>query len=262
VRIFIFSDIEGISGIYTKDQVLKDGRYYNEGRELMTAEINACAEGCKAAGADSVIVRDGHGSGGNVILEKLSPAVDEIICGDSGGERFPGLDECDGLILLGYHAMAGTTAAVLEHSMSSVQIQNYWINGEKAGEIGIDAGISGEHGVPVIMVSGDDKACAEANALLPWAETAQVKRGLSSFGAVMLPPQKGRELVYETAKRAVESISGKYPLTYTSPVHFRVELMERQPIPNPNAREGLTVIDGRTFEIKADTLEQAFFRSW
>ena len=262
MKIFIFCDIEGISGIYTKEQVLSTGRYYAEGRELMTAEINACAEGCKAAGADKVIVRDGHGSGGNVVLEKLSPAVDEIICGTSACGRFPGIEECDGLILLGYHAMAGTDRAVLEHSMSSVQIQNYWINGEKAGEIGIDAGIAGELGVPVIMVSGDDKACAEAKNLLPWVETAQVKRGISSFGAILLPPAKGRELIRETAKRAVERIAEKYPLTYSSPVKFRVELMERNMLPNPATREGMTVIDGRTYEIKADTLAEAFDRSW
>ena len=44
-----------------------------------------------------------------------------------------------GLILLGYHAMAGTPGAILEHSMSSKSIQNYWINGRLAGEVAIDA---------------------------------------------------------------------------------------------------------------------------
>ena len=79
----------------------------------MTADINACAEGCKAGGADLVVVRDGHGGSYSVRWEKLSPAVDEVLCGPYGDDRFEGIDGFDGLILLGYHAMAGTGAAVL-----------------------------------------------------------------------------------------------------------------------------------------------------
>ena len=33
------------------------------------------------------------------------------------------------VILLGYHAMAGTPGGILEHTMSSASVQNYWING-------------------------------------------------------------------------------------------------------------------------------------
>ena len=55
--------------------------------------------------------------------------------------------------------MAGTPGAILEHTMSSASVQNYWINGMKVGELAIDAGIVGDRGKPVIMVSGDDKVC-------------------------------------------------------------------------------------------------------
>lgn len=261
MNIFIFADIEGISGIYSKEQVTRDGKRFQEGRDFMTADINACAEGCKKAGADRVVVCDGHGVSYSVRWEKLSPAVDEVICGDRGDDRLVDIEEFDGVILLGYHAMAGTYGAVLEHSMSSARIQNYWINGKKAGEVAIDAGIAGEHGVPVIMVSGDDKVCAEAKALLPWIKTAQVKRGLSSFGAVLLPPQKAHDIIRDSAEQAVRDIGSMRTLVYPSPVTFKVELMERQPLPNIHSRTGMTVIDGRTYEIEAPTIEEAFFRS-
>ena len=261
MKIFIFCDIEGISGIFSPEQVTPQGSRFQEGRAFMTAEINACAEGCKAGGADVVVVRDGHGGSYSVLWDKLSPAVDEVLCGPSGDDRFADNDECDGLILLGYHAMAGTRAAVLEHSMSSVRVQNYWINGSKAGETAIDAGIAGEHNIPVILVSGDDKLCAEAGALLPWAETVQVKRGLTSFGAALLPPEKAHGLIRDAAERAVRNLSSMRSLVYPSPVRFRVELTERQPLPNPRSRPGLTILDGRTFEVEAPTLEDALFRS-
>lgn len=43
MNIYIMADIEGISGIYCRDQVLWNERYYAEGRELMTWDINICA---------------------------------------------------------------------------------------------------------------------------------------------------------------------------------------------------------------------------
>lgn len=261
MKIFIFADIEGISGVYAREQVSPDGIRFGEGRDFMTADINACAEGCKKAGADKVVVRDGHGGSYSVRWEKLSSAVDEVICGHSGSDRFEGIDDCDGLILLGYHAMAGTAAAVLEHSMSSADIQNYWINGEKAGELAIDAGIAGEHGVPVIMASGDDKLCAEAKKLIPWAKTAQVKRGLTSFGAALLPAETAHNIIRDTAQAAVRDIAAMKELVYPSPVKFRVELVERRQTPNTHAKPFMKIIDGRTYEIEAPTMEEALYRS-
>ena len=261
MKIFIFADIEGISGVYAREQVDPDFARFSEGRDFMTADINACARGCKMAGADKVVVRDGHGGSYSVRWDRLSDDVDEVICGDNGSDRFEGIDGFDGLILLGYHAMAGTAAAVLEHSMSSASIQNYWINGSKAGELAIDAGIAGEHGVPVIMASGDDKLCAEAKKLIPWAKTAQVKRGLTSFGAALLPAQTAHKLISDTAEQAVRGIGEMKTLVYPSPVKFRVELVERRQTPNLHAKPFMKIIDGRTYEIEAPTMEEALFRS-
>ena len=261
MKVFIFCDIEGISGIYSREQVIPSGNRFSEGRDYMTADINACAEGCKKAGAEKVVVRDGHGGSYSVRWDKLSTAVDEVICGSCGDERFVGIDDFDAVILLGYHAMAGTRGGVLEHSMSSASIQNYWINGKKAGELAIDAGIAGEHGVPVIMVSGDDKVCAEANELIPWAKTAQVKKGLTTFGAALLPPEKAHNIIRDTAEAAVREIKNMKPLVYPSPIKFRVENMERIPLPNSHAKPFMKIIDGRTYEIEASTMEDALFRS-
>ena len=87
--------------------------------------------------------------------------------------------------------------------MSSTSIQNYWINGNRAGEVAIDAGIVGDKGKPVIMVSGDDKVCREAEALLPWVVTAEVKRGITWKGGILLPQQKAHALLREKTIEAM-----------------------------------------------------------
>ena len=68
--------------------------------------------------------------------------------------------------------MSGTAGAVLEHTMSSEAWVEMLINGTPMGEIGLCAGVAGHFGVPFVMVSGDDKACAEAQTLSPGLITA------------------------------------------------------------------------------------------
>lgn len=53
-KVYVSVDMEGISGITCSDQTLRDGDRYVEGRKLMAADMNACIEGCFAAGATEV----------------------------------------------------------------------------------------------------------------------------------------------------------------------------------------------------------------
>jgi len=108
MNIYVMTDAEGLCGIFDKEQVNSDGSRYNECREYMTREVNVVVEALKEAGADRIYVRDAHGGGNNVIWDKLSDKAYRYIIGNTGKDRFIGIEDCDGVILLGYHAMAGT----------------------------------------------------------------------------------------------------------------------------------------------------------
>lgn len=236
MNIYIMVDLEGISGIFEPSQVMSDGVKYQEGRSLMAADINACVKACKEAGAEKVYVRDCHAGGNNVIWSNLCDDADYYIIGATRQERFPGLDDCDGVILLGYHAMAGTKNAILEHTFSSKNVQNFWINGKKAGEVAVDSGIVGDYGRPVIMVSGDDKVCREARELLPNVVTAEVKKGLGCFGGMLLPPRKAYAVIREKTIAAVKNLGKQKPLVFDKPILLRVEVTERTQLPNQYAQ--------------------------
>ncbi len=263
MNVLIMADLEGISGVYTKEQVLPSLPRFNEGRRFLTRDINVCAEALKAAGVDKVYARDCHGGSYALLWDEVGEAVDCVICGAVGDERFPLIEEYDAVILLGYHGMAGTPKALLEHTFSSISVQNYHLNGERVGEIAIDAAILGEHGKPVIMVSGDTNACLEAKRFLPWVATAEVKRSLHCMGAALLPPAKAKECMFSAVKEAVESFrSGKCELYKVSaPISLRVELTERNQLPYASQRPYMKMIDGRTFEVEAESVEQALFRA-
>ena len=194
MKIFVMVDMEGISGICLSSQVKTDGPHYAQARHYLTGDVNACVEGCFRGGAAKVVVRDAHGGGYHFVWDALDPRAD-YIQGASERERMPDIASFDGLILLGYHAMAGTPGAILEHTMSSRAWQNFWMNGRKSGEIAIDAGIAGDHGVPTIMVSGDDKTCREARRFIKGVVTVQVKKGLSVEGGILLSqPEAHRKI--------------------------------------------------------------------
>lgn len=261
MNLYIMVDLEGISGIYSPEQVMPGRARFDEGRRYMTREVNLCVEACHEAGAKEIYVRDCHAGSFTLLWEELSPHATKYICGATGDTRFPGLERCDGVILLGYHAMAGTAGAILEHSMSSAGIQNYWINGAKAGEVAIDAGIAGEQGKPVLLVSGDDHVCAEARTLMPWVETAVVKRGITAFGGELLPPGEAARRLTQGVQNALSRMDEMRPLVYAPPVRLRVEVTERTQLPNAAGKPYLHILDGRTYEVEGSSLEEAFWRS-
>lgn len=260
MRVFVAVDMEGISGIVDPAQVRTSESSYRGGCDLMLADANACIAGCFAGGATAVTVWDAHGGGLNMPWERIDPRATLQQGGNDLG-RLHDIDRFDALILLGYHAMAGTPNAVLEHTMSSPVWQNLWLNGRKAGEIAIDAGIAGDAGVPTIMVSGDDACCREARRWMPGIHTAAVKTGLASNGARLLAPEPARRLIAATAERACRGFDKVKPLSLRKPVKLRLELVERHPLPQAAAgKPWLRVIDGRTFEVTGADTREALYR--
>lgn len=254
MKIFVMVDMEGISGICKSEQVSASSPHYADGRRFLTDDVNACVDGLFAGGAKKVVVRDAHSSGFNLLWDQLDERA-EYIQGRSGKERMPGIKRFDGLILLGYHAMAGTPEAILEHTMSSKGWQNFYLNGKKAGEIAIDAGMAADHDVPTIMVSGDDKLCREARKQLPDVLAVQVKKGLDCQGGQLLSRKAAHDKIRQGSSAAVGLCGKIKPQKISSPVRMRLEVVSRGMV--PRNRKGVKVIDGRTYEVTGKTVEEA-----
>jgi D-amino peptidase len=63
VKVFVITDMEGVSGIVKPEQTGAGEALYEEGRKLYTQDINAAVRGAKAAGATEIVVMDCHGAG-------------------------------------------------------------------------------------------------------------------------------------------------------------------------------------------------------
>ena len=204
MRILISADIEGVSGVTRPEQTHPGSSEYERARLLMTKEVNAAVEGALEGGAGEIWVADGHGQYANILLEELHPGA----CLVSGKPRLFGmmggldLGPWDGLFLIGYHARAGAYG-VLAHTINGAAFAEIRVNGAPVGEYFLNGLLAGEYGVPVRLISGDDRLAAEAAPLFPDAEIVAVKRALSTRAAIHLPPDTVHELLRTAARKAL-----------------------------------------------------------
>jgi len=240
VKVYIFTDMEGISGITTNAIWDQKSDAYRAGRTLLTKEVNAAVEGALEGGATTVVVNDGHDGHNNIIVEDLHPEA-EYETGECS------LDETyDAAFLIGYHAMAGTEKAFLDHTQGP-RWHNYFLNGIRVGEIGQCAAIAGHYGVPVVLVTGDAAACKEAKELLgDEIETVVVKYALNRFSARSIHPRKARRLIREAAKRALAKAHEIKPFKLKTPIEVKVEWATTDIADSLERREGVRRIDART----------------
>ena len=230
-KVYVFTDMEGCSGVTGSEQVT--GARADEGKRLMVEDINACVAGCFAAGATEVVVRDGHSSGTNVDPALVDPRA-KLIQGATPDVRFKDFQGAESLILLGYHAMALTPGGVLAHTYSSATIQGMWLNGREVGEIGVDAAIAAEHRVPVVMVSGDSKTVAEAQAWLPGVVVCEVKKGTGPQSAELVPLDAAHALISKKSEEAVRRRHEMACLAVTYPATLRWDYLPKDSLRTHN----------------------------
>lgn len=232
MRIYISVDMEGIAGVVHEDQTNPiDPRCageYGRFRRLMTGEANAAIAGALEGGATQILVNDSHWTMRNLIAEELHAGAELLSGGPKTWSMMEGIDRgWDLAAFIGYHAKAGTPNAILDHTYADI-IQDVRLNGQSVGELGINAGLAGEFGVPVGLVSGDQALAAEAKALLgAGISTVQVKEAVSRNAARSLPPTQACLTIREGMRQAVaEAGSGNpktRPFVVASPARLEVD---------------------------------------
>jgi D-amino peptidase len=227
MKILIAVDMEGITGVTTWDQVTPGHAEYARFRKLMTQDVNAAVRGACDAGADEVIVADGHWDGSNILIEELDSRARLNTGSPSPFSMMQGIDEnVDGVIYIGYHARNGSPNAILDHTWSRRTVANVWLNDILTGEYGLNGAVAGHFGVPVIMVSGDQTACAQVAEILGDVETVVVKQATGRYAAECLTPDMTQEMICASAVRAVTRlVDGDVPdpLVLDTPVRVIVE---------------------------------------
>jgi len=262
MKILIAADMEGVSGVTRWEEVEPKHLEYLRFRRIMTEEVNAAIDGAAEAGAGEFVVADGHDLGTNILIEELDQRARLHSGGNSPLSMVQGLDATiSGVIFIGYHARSGSENAVLAHTWSSGQIANVWLNGILIGEYGLNAAVAGQFNVPVIMVSGDQTTCAQAQELLGSLETSVVKQSTGYFSAECLPTSITLPLIHDKARKAVlRIIAGSAPKPYIIPKPVKLTIEFRQPQFAERALRlpGITSHGSLTVEFIAQDMVSAF----
>ncbi len=258
MKIYIITDIEGVSGINGRSDGIGNKIINSEvACRLLTEEVNAVVDGLVEAGADEIHVWDGHGGSNSIQIENLHPVADLFI---SGGDLAPitYIDSSyDVALQVGAHAMMGTPNGVLHHTFNSHGISNMWLNEELIGEIGSMGLQCAYFGVPTILISGDVAACREARDFFGEVEVVETKKGISRYTVLNYNPTKVRQKLKEGAKKALLAKNSFSTKKVSGPYELKLQLM----CPNmadSYEKSGAKRLDHSTILLKSNDLIDLF----
>jgi D-amino peptidase len=245
-RILIVTDLEGVGGVNdAEEQLLPGQRRYVESRRLLIGEVNAAVEGARSAGASEVVIWDGHDGSRTLSVDEIHSAAKLLQGRPTPANYYLAEKLYDGIIFVGQHAMAGTRDGVLSHSQS-FSVKRITLNGREVGEIGQVAAIAGHFGIPVIMLAGDQAACAELLGIQPKAVTVAVKRLAGKASTLSLSHSEARKQIEDAAHRAVAHGAEYSPWKVTEPVELTFEYFAQppqQPVPRIVTYRGRNVLE-------------------
>ena len=256
MRVLISADMEGASGVTSSAEVRVGGPEWQEFRHLLTGDVNAAIEGFYEGGATEIIVNEAHATARNLVLAKLDARATVIRGRPKPLGMMEGIDSgIDALAFVGYHARAGADGT-LSHTYIASGIVRLLLNGNDAGEGSLNAALASEYGIPVALVTGDDRACAEAALYAPAACRVAVKRYIGRFAADCLAPVASASRIREAATRGLLSIEPPAPIG--TPVTIEVEFATESAPSSATAIPGVVRVGARTVRYTCPRMYDAY----
>ncbi|MBY8885915.1 M55 family metallopeptidase [Streptomyces sp. PTM05] len=205
MKILISADMEGATGVTWPADVVPGTEQWQRCRRMFTSDVNAAVAGFIDGGADEVLVNEAHSTMRNLLLEELDERAVMLTGRHKALSMVEGVQhgDVDGVAFLGYHTGAGTEG-VLAHTYLANSITGVWVNGEPASEGRLNSLVVAEYGVPVVLVTGDDRTGLDARTYAPQAPAVAVKDYVSRYAAVCRPPARTAAEIREAAQRGAK----------------------------------------------------------
>ncbi|GAA2351323.1 M55 family metallopeptidase [Streptomyces cuspidosporus] len=204
MKILISADMEGATGVTWPADVLPGTPQWERCRRLFTSDVSAAVAGFFAGGADEVLINEAHWTMRNLLLEELDERAVMLTGKHKSLSMVEGVQhgDVDGIAFVGYHTGAGTEG-VLAHTYLANSITGVWVDGVPASEGRLNSLVVAEYGVPVVLVTGDDRTCEDAKGYAPEARSVAVKDYVSRYAAVCRTPARTAADIRAAAREAV-----------------------------------------------------------
>ncbi|MGO4754360.1 M55 family metallopeptidase, partial [Streptomyces sp. 2MCAF27] len=196
-------DMEGATGVTWPADVLPGTVQWERCRRLFTSDVSAAATGFFDGGADEVLINEAHWTMRNLLLEELDERAVMLTGKHKSLSMVEGVQhgDVDGIAFVGYHTGAGTEG-VLAHTYLANSITGVWVDGVPASEGRLNSLVVAEYGVPVVLVTGDDRTCEDAKGYAPGARSVAVKDYVSRYAAVCRTPARTAADIRAAAREA------------------------------------------------------------
>lgn len=199
-HVFVSADIEGISGYVDPDDDTEP-----EIAAAMVADVNAAIEGVLDSEPDAAVtVADAHGDKRTISPEQLHDRASLVRGGPRPYGMVDGVDrETTHAVLVGFHGRPGS-GSVVEHTFTGA-FADVRLNGHSVGEVELNAALLADRGVPVALVTGDDRLEATVADRLPTAEYVTTKTARGASAAVCRHPTAVRAEIRDAAATAIDA---------------------------------------------------------
>ncbi|TDC22363.1 peptide ABC transporter substrate-binding protein [Streptomyces sp. 8K308] len=203
-KILVSADMEGATGVTWPADCLPGTPEWERCRPMFTSDVNAAIAGFFDGGADEVLVNEAHMTMRNLLLERLDDRAQLLTGRHKALSMVEGVQhgDIDGIAFVGYHTGAGDEG-VLAHTYLGNSITGVFVDGVRASEGLLNSLVVAEYGTPVVLVTGDDRACADAGGYAPDARTVAVKDYVSRYAAVCRTPTRTAADIRAAAAKAV-----------------------------------------------------------
>ncbi|WP_026930390.1 M55 family metallopeptidase [Glycomyces tenuis] len=254
MKILISADMEGATGVTCPADVLPGGPQWERQRPVFTGDVNAAIAGLFDGGADAVLVNEAHWTMRNLLLERLDERASMLTGRHKELSMMEGVQhgDVDGVVFLGYHAGAGAEG-VLAHTYLANSITGVWLDDYPASEGYLNAKVADEFGVPVILVTGDDKTIRDSRWYAPGAVGVAVKDYVSRYAAVCRPPARTAADIRRAAEQAM-ALAGRRDKAVNGPHRFEVEFDAEHLAGAATVIPGVSQSDERRVAFKAKTM--------
>ena len=212
MRVLISADMEGATGVTWPADVEPGTEQWQRCRRMFTSDVNAAVAGLLDGGASEVLINEAHATMRNLLLEQLDPRAVMLTGRHKELSMIEGIQDetVQAVAFLGYHAPAGAEG-VLAHTYLANSITSVRVNGQTASEGWLNTRVATEYGVPVVLVTGDDRTCADAAGYAPEAVTVAVKQCVSRYAAICQPPEQTAAAITAAATRACKLARPREP---------------------------------------------------
>ena len=230
LKVFISVDMEGLAGVVSGVEVSPAGPDYAHFRAIMAGETNAAVDGAFRAGATEVLVRDSHGDKRNLLPADVDPRA-RLLRGASSGPKnmMEGIDSTfDAVVFIGYHAKAGTSGAILEHT-STGNVVDLSINGISLPEGGYNALTAGLYGVPVVFAAGDRALVEQLRGLLGPIAAVAVKEEIGD-ATLGLSPKRAQDEIRAGVEQAIRGRARARVYKLSPPYTMVLKVKQERPL--------------------------------